>query len=184
MKSKHTLPTVTAPWTAQAASGDLGARRTTGNLDAWVENAPFWDKAVGTSGNDMYQELVLPCVESLAELTPGMGYTALDLATGNGIGARKLRLLVGSGNGSRVVASDGCEELLHFAQDRERAGQELEGEETGKCENGRIEYERLDLMDGEGLELFAKKHAGCGFALDIHVPRERLLTIRRSDHSM
>jgi hypothetical protein len=160
MKSKHTLPTVvTNQWIQDdKTADDTNYRRTTGNLDSWAINAEFWDKVVG-DGNDMYQELVLPCVEELAELKPGMGGCVLDLATGNGLVARALRARVGSSNGARVIASDGCAELLQLAQERERAAVYLEGEEVGKRENV-MEYEQLDLMDEVALEAFVKRYAG------------------------
>lgn len=164
MKSKHTLPTVVInQWAQDPAANDASTRRNTGNLDSWAVNAAFWDKTVG-EGNDMYQELVLPAIEELADLKPGMGECVLDLATGNGIGARKLRACVGTGNGSHVVASDGCKELLEHAQERERKALHLEGEEVGKITGG-IEYVQLDLMDEAQLDAFAKRYAGYDFFL-------------------
>lgn len=155
MKSKHTLPNVvTDQWTQDAAAGDASTRRTTGNLDAWAVNATFWDKVVG-EGNDMYSELVLPAVEELAGMKPGAGECVIDLATGNGIVARKMSAL-GAG---RTLASDGCVELLELARERERKGILLDGEEVGKQEGG-IEYVELDLMNEEKLEQFAQKFEG------------------------
>ena len=159
MKSKHTLPNVvTNQWTKDAAASAPSTRRTTGNLDAWAVNATFWDTVVG-EGNDMYQELVLPAVEELADIKPGSGECVIDLATGNGIVARKLRAGMGESDTGRVLASDGCVELLELARDRERKAMTLEGEEVGKPEGG-IEYVELDLMNEEKLEEFAQRFEG------------------------
>jgi len=87
-------------------------RRHTGNLDSWAVNASFWDEEINYEGNDMYQDLVLPTMLELAGLTQGKGEHVLDLATGNRLGARNLRAAIGSGNGSCVIGSDGCKELL------------------------------------------------------------------------
>lgn len=157
MRSRHTLPTiVTNPWTQDLFSHGASTRRTTDNLDSWAVNAAFWDKTVG-EGNDMYQELVLPAVERLAELKPGTGECVLDLATGNGITARRLK--AGAGGGSRIMATDGCAELLDFARARERANVQPEGEGTGERESA-IEYEQLDLMDTAQLDAFTQRHSG------------------------
>ncbi|KAF2098952.1 hypothetical protein NA57DRAFT_56585 [Rhizodiscina lignyota] len=159
MKSKHTLPNVvTEPWKQDAAS-DPSTRRTTGNLDSWSVNATFWDKVVG-EGNDMYQELVLPVVEELAEITPGSGECMIDLATGNGIVARKMRACMGDAGGGRVFSSDGCKELLDLARERERMALTLEGQEVGKLQPPGIEYIELDLMDEGKMDEFAEEYAG------------------------
>ena len=156
MKSKHTLPNVvTNQWTQDPS--DPSTRRTGGNLDAWSTNATFWDTVVG-EGNDMYRELVLPAIEELADIKPGAGECVIDLATGNGIVARKLRSCMGDGIG-KVYASDGCVELLELARERERKMRILEGEEAGMLEGG-IEYVAVDLMDEAQLEKFAEAFAG------------------------
>jgi hypothetical protein len=156
MKSKHTLPNVvTNQWTQDGS--DPSTRRTGGNLDSWSINATFWDTVVG-EGNDMYQELVLPAIEELADIKPGAGQCVIDLATGNGIVARKLRSCMPDDSG-KVYASDGCVELLELARERERKGRVLEGEEVGMLEGG-IEYVELDLMDEAKLEQFAEEFAG------------------------
>ena len=78
----------------------------------------------------------------------------LDLATGNGIGARALRARVGGGSASRVVATDGCKELLKFAQER----QEKDTAWNGESDKAAIEYLHLDLMNRKQLEEFTEKH--------------------------
>ena len=172
MKSKHTLPNVvTDQWTQDAAAGDASTRRTTGNLDSWAVNATFWDKVVG-EGNDMYSELVLPAVHELADIKPGAGEFVIDLATGNGIVARKLSA-AGAG---RTFASDGCVELLELARERERKGILLDGEEVGKQESG-IEYVELDLMNEEKLEQFAQKFEG---SVLHHYTNASLVMLRKS----
>lgn len=158
MKSKHTLPTVvTNQWSQDPAAHDASTRRATGNLDSWAVNAEFWDQVVG-EGNDMYQELVLPVIEELASVK--QGNQILDLGTGNGIGARRLqKSLAAAGGGGKVVASDGCEELLQKAKKRERQRIQHEGQEIGKVEDG-MDYVQLDLMDEDQLMEYANKNAG------------------------
>lgn len=167
MKSRHTLPTVvTNQWTQDQSTNDPSQRRHTGNLDSWSVNAKFWDTIVG-EGNDMYHELVLPAVDELADVQPDD--TVLDLATGTGLAARRHQLKVAGGSG-RVVASDGCAELLEFARTRERQGL---SKDTGKTD-GEIEYFQLDLMDEVQLMKYARENEG--FVPRFHRCRPVVLT--------
>ena len=151
MKSEHTLPIII---NNEDAPKNDHLRRNTGNLDSWTVNAPYWDQKIGDDGNDMYQELVLPTMLELAELEQGADACILDLATGNGIGARALRGRVGDGSSSRVIATDGCNELLKLAQRRQK--KEVAG--YGVPDDAAIEYFHLNLMDKKQLEEFSGKY--------------------------
>lgn len=147
MHSKPTLPNIVV---GDMADTDSGTRRDTGNLDAWAVNAAYWDKTVG-EGNDMYKELVLPAIEELAALDSTANECILDLATGTGIAASKLRACTGPN--SHIVAADGCLEMLEIAKSRDRAfmDREMDGSIRG------IEYVHLDLMDEKQLDSFTSR---------------------------
>ncbi|MCJ1255443.1 hypothetical protein MMC24_003259 [Lignoscripta atroalba] len=111
------------------------------NLKAWSEIADYWDDTVG-DGNDMYQELVLPVIEDLASVKPGQ--SVLDLATGNGIVARRLASL-----GGIVLATDGCATLLDKARMRTNAAGE------GDLN---ITYQQLDVTKSTDFESLLVKN--------------------------
>jgi 2-polyprenyl-3-methyl-5-hydroxy-6-metoxy-1,4-benzoquinol methylase len=99
---------------------------------AWNANAAFWDERMG-EGNDFFNLLVWPAVLDLLQPRPGL--KILDIATGNGLTARRLAAL-----GARVVAFDFSSELINLAQARTNAGLE-------------ISYHVLDATDENALLL-------------------------------
>jgi SAM-dependent methyltransferase len=77
---------------------------------AWNANAAFWDEKMG-EGNDFVNVLQWPAILRL--LDPQPGQHILDVATGNGLAARRLAAC-----GAQVVAFDFSAELIKKAQDR------------------------------------------------------------------
>jgi len=77
---------------------------------AWNTNAPFWDEKMG-EGNDFVNILEWPAILRL--LDPQPSQCILDIATGNGLTARRLAAL-----GVRVTAFDFSAELIKLAQER------------------------------------------------------------------
>jgi 2-polyprenyl-3-methyl-5-hydroxy-6-metoxy-1,4-benzoquinol methylase len=93
---------------------------------AWDANAAFWDEKMG-EGNDFVTLLQWPAIQRL--LGPQPGQHILDIATGNGLTARRLAAL-----GAQVTAFDFSEELINLAQARTASGL-------------RIKYYVLDATD-------------------------------------
>ncbi len=77
---------------------------------AWEANAAFWDERMG-EGNDFVNVLCWPAILRL--LDPKPGQKILDIATGNGLTARRLAAL-----GADVTAFDFSAELIRLAQAR------------------------------------------------------------------
>jgi 2-polyprenyl-3-methyl-5-hydroxy-6-metoxy-1,4-benzoquinol methylase len=75
---------------------------------AWDANATFWDEKMG-EGNDFVNLLQWPAIQRL--LRPQSGQKLLDIATGNGLIARRLAAL-----GAHVTAFDFSEELIKLAK--------------------------------------------------------------------
>ena len=75
---------------------------------SWDANAAFWDEKMG-EGNDFVNILQWPAILRL--LDPRPGQCILDIATGNGLTARRLAAL-----GVQVVAFDFSEELIKLAK--------------------------------------------------------------------
>ena len=97
---------------------------------AWDANAAFWDEKMG-EGNDFVNLLEWPAMLRL--LDPRPGQRMLDIATGNGLTARRLAAL-----GSQVSAFDFSKELIKFAQAR-------------TAPDLRITYHILDATDESAL---------------------------------
>ena len=76
--------------------------------DVWDANAAFWDEKMG-EGNDFVNLLQWPAILRL--LDPQPGQTILDIATGNGLTARRLDAL-----GAKVTAFDFSPELIRLAR--------------------------------------------------------------------
>jgi 2-polyprenyl-3-methyl-5-hydroxy-6-metoxy-1,4-benzoquinol methylase len=93
---------------------------------AWDANAAFWDEKMG-EGNDFVNLLEWPAILRLLEPRPGQ--RILDIATGNGLTARRL-----AGLGAQVSAFDFSEELIKIAKARSAA-------------DLRITYHVLDATD-------------------------------------
>jgi 2-polyprenyl-3-methyl-5-hydroxy-6-metoxy-1,4-benzoquinol methylase len=77
---------------------------------AWDANAAYWDEKMG-EGNDFVNLLEWPAVMRL--LDPQPGQRILDIATGNGLTARRLAAME-----AQVSAFDFSEELIKLAQAR------------------------------------------------------------------
>jgi 2-polyprenyl-3-methyl-5-hydroxy-6-metoxy-1,4-benzoquinol methylase len=80
----------------------------------WDANAAFWDEKMG-EGNDFVNLLEWPAMLRL--LDPQPGQRILDIATGNGLTARRLAAL-----GVQVSAFDFSEELIKLALARTASG--------------------------------------------------------------
>jgi 2-polyprenyl-3-methyl-5-hydroxy-6-metoxy-1,4-benzoquinol methylase len=78
--------------------------------DVWDANASFWDAKMG-EGNDFVNLLEWPAILRL--LDPKPGQSILDIATGNGLTARRLSAL-----GALVTAFDFSTELIKIARSR------------------------------------------------------------------
>jgi SAM-dependent methyltransferase len=96
---------------------------------------------MGHEGNDFFRILELPGLERLAAVEKGD--RVLDLATGNGLVARRLAEL-----GATVTATDASRGMLEFAERR-----------TEKDENlkGKITYGLLDVTSDEDLKGMVEK---------------------------
>jgi 2-polyprenyl-3-methyl-5-hydroxy-6-metoxy-1,4-benzoquinol methylase len=77
---------------------------------AWDANAAFWDGKMA-EGNDFFNVLIWPA--TLRLLDPQPGQRILDIATGNGLTARRLAAL-----GTEITAFDFSAELIKLAQAR------------------------------------------------------------------
>ena len=77
---------------------------------AWNANAAFWDEKMA-EGNDFFNVLIWPA--ALRLLDPQPGQSILDIATGNGLTARRLAAL-----GAQVTAFDFSPDLIKLAQAR------------------------------------------------------------------
>jgi SAM-dependent methyltransferase len=97
---------------------------------AWDANAVYWDEKMG-EGNDFVNLLEWPATLRLLDSQPGQ--RILDIATGNGLTARRLAAL-----GMQVTAFDFSEELIKLA--KARTGADL-----------RIKYYALDATDEDSL---------------------------------
>jgi len=97
---------------------------------AWDANAAFWDEKMG-EGNDFVTLLQWPPILRLLDSQPGQ--RILDIATGNGLTARRLAAL-----GVQVTAFDFSAELIKLAQARTDSGL-------------RITYTVLDATDESAL---------------------------------
>lgn len=113
----------------------------------WNHNAAYWDARMG-EGNDFVNLLIWPATERL--LAPAPGMHLLDVACGNGLGARRLAAM-----GAHVVAVDVAEEMIRHARARATPG------ET-------VDYQVLDCTDEAALVALGKHRfdgALCSMAL-------------------
>ena len=75
------------------------------SVAAWEANAVFWDNHMGDEGNEFFNDLEMPAVEKLTAVKDGDHI--LDLATGNGLLARRL-----AGLGAIVRGTDASQNLI------------------------------------------------------------------------
>jgi len=78
---------------------------------AWDANAEHWDARMGDDGNDFFNILCWPVLESL--LDPKPGTRVLDVACGNGLTSRRLAAL-----GVNVTVFDFSANLIEKARRR------------------------------------------------------------------
>lgn len=97
------------------------------SVAAWEANAVFWDNHMGDEGNEFFNDLEMPAVEKLTAVKDGDHI--LDLATGNGLLARRL-----AGLGAIVRGTDASQNLIKLAEQR-----------SNKEEASRITYSLLDV---------------------------------------
>ena len=100
-------------------------------LDAWDSNAAYWDEYMG-EGNDFVTMLQWPAIERMLPIQPGM--RVLDIATGNGLMARRLGRL-----GAQVTAIDFAPQMIDVARRRTTA------------EDGDITYAVADVTHEDAL---------------------------------
>ncbi|MBI1294528.1 methyltransferase domain-containing protein [bacterium] len=100
-------------------------------LDAWDSNAAYWDEYMG-EGNAFVTVLQWPAIERMLPVQPGM--RILDIATGNGLMARRLGRL-----GAQVTAIDFAPQMIETARRRTTA------------EDGSVTYAVADVTDEEVL---------------------------------
>ena len=86
--------------------------------EAWEANAEVWDERMGDEGNDFFNVLCWPVLESL--LAPQPGQHILDIACGNGLTSRRLAAL-----GAQVTAFDFSANLIEKARARSANYQSL-----------------------------------------------------------
>ncbi|PKS05458.1 hypothetical protein jhhlp_008834 [Lomentospora prolificans] len=117
-----------------------------GTLDAWEANADFWDQTMGSEGNKYWQQLQIPCLNRIIAVDPST--KVLELATGNGLGARLL-----ASRGASVLATDGSEKMVKLAAQR-----------TPPDLLNKIEYRPLDATKSSAFdELLRDPEASNGF---------------------
>lgn len=98
--------------------------------EAWDANAVFWDERLG-DGNDFFNILEWPAILRLLDAGPGQHI--LDIATGNGLTARRLASL-----GAQVTAFDFSARLIELAKIRPNP-------------DARITYHVIDSTDEKAL---------------------------------
>lgn len=108
-------------------------------VSLWEDNANYWDETMGPGGNKYWKVLQVPVLERLLggviRACGSKGCRALELATGNGLGARWL-----ADNGATsVVATDASENMLQLSQKHIAQGQN-------------ITLRRLDVTSDEDFE--------------------------------
>ncbi len=77
-------------------------------LDAWEENAEFWDEQMGDESNYFHRDIVRPTVEKL--LSINKEDLVLDIACGNGNFSERM-----AKQGARVVAFDYSKKMIELA---------------------------------------------------------------------
>ena len=82
-------------------------------LNAWEENAEFWDEQMGDDSNFFHCDIVRPHTERLLELKEND--LVLDIACGNGNFSSRM-----AKKGVKVVAFDYSEKMIELAKNRRR----------------------------------------------------------------
>ncbi len=77
-------------------------------INAWEENAEFWDEQMGDESNYFHRDLVRPYVEKLLDIDEND--LVLDIACGNGNFSKRM-----VDKGARVIAFDYSEKMIELA---------------------------------------------------------------------
>lgn len=101
--------------------------------EAWDANAEHWDARMGDDGNDFFNFLCWPIIESFLDIKPDSNI--LDVACGNGLASRRLAAL-----GCRVTAFDFSATLIEKAKAR-----------NSPISSSLISYQVLDATDEPSL---------------------------------
>lgn len=115
--------------------------------DAWEANAETWDERMGDEGNDFFNVLCWPALESLLDVSTTLstgsqaGRRYLDIACGNGLTSRRLAAL-----GARVTAFDFSANLIERARLRSAGLQSL------------ISYHVIDATNAQQLLSLGEHH--------------------------
>jgi len=113
------------------------------SVASWEANAAFWDDSMGDEGNEFFNVLEMPAVERLTAVKEGD--RILDLATGNGLLARRLASL-----GAIVRATDASQNMIKLAEKR------VIKEEASKITYSLLDVTKdadFDMMIEEGLKV-------------------------------
>jgi len=119
------------------------------SVDAWSQNAGYWDAAMGYEGNDFLRVLELPARKRL--VGPQQGERALDLGTGNGLVARWM-----ASHGALVIATDASNSILSIAKQK-LAEIRIMNEIT------EIEFRLLDLTKTDDFKFLVRDSQGTAF---------------------
>lgn len=108
-------------------------------VSLWKDNASHWDETIGPEGNKYWKVLQVPVLDRLLgtaiRACGHKGCRALELATGNRLGARWL-----ADNGATsVMATDASENMLQLSQKYIAQGQN-------------ITFRKLDVTSDEDFE--------------------------------
>ncbi|KAK4213897.1 hypothetical protein QBC37DRAFT_343227 [Rhypophila decipiens] len=137
------------------------------SISSWETNATYWDSVMGLEGNKYWKKLQVPCLQRMLEEKSSSGssghvFTALELATGNGLGARFLA----SHGAKSVLATDAAEAMLDIADGYldfpvEARGSEARAAGTAaeietKLLRDIISLRRLDVTKDDEFELLLK----------------------------
>jgi 2-polyprenyl-3-methyl-5-hydroxy-6-metoxy-1,4-benzoquinol methylase len=109
------------------------------SIASWEANAAFWDDFMGDEGNEFFNVLEMPAVERLTAVKEGD--RILDLATGNGLLARRLASL-----GAIVRATDANQNMIRLAEKR-----------VTKEEASKITYSLLDVTKDADFDMMIEE---------------------------
>ena len=128
------MPSNFAP-TKSSCEEDLGSQ----SVQAWSDNAIFWDAQRGTDSDVFYNQLELPFLRRM--IAPLESSHILEFCAGNGVFAR-----FAAQQGATVDATDASEAMLKIASDRGNQG-------------GKITYWQLDITKSEAMEALVARTA-------------------------
>ncbi|KAM7191623.1 S-adenosyl-L-methionine-dependent methyltransferase [Naviculisporaceae sp. PSN 640] len=141
-------------------------------LASWEANATYWDAAMGLEGNKYWKVLQVPCLERMLgdKYNSREGFTALELATGNGLAARWLA----QHGASSVLATDAAEGMLKIAEG-------YLDKESGEFGKGKIKFRRLDITRDEDFEALLVESGGGFTGYDVILINMAIMDIATLD---